>query len=458
MRIHVLAMLVVAMIVSGPAWAGQLSQPDSVRQVAFNFDDSAILADGGDLAISATADVTPAKTPLTNGYNSCGTCDPCDTCCDPCGSRCGGCGFLDRYGITAGGWLQVGATGNSENPADGYNGPLMTNDLEGKLQMNELWFYLERAIHPECGFDIGGRIDLLYGTDWRVADWYGNGLEDRMNRADSLYGISLPQMYVEAGLGRLSVKMGRMTGILGYESLLPINNFFYSHSYTYFYGEPILITGMMGKYKLSEQTDLLAGFHNGYHQFENDNGEVNFEGGVKWHSFDKRTSLAYCIDVGRNDIDALRDQYVQSIVFQRQLNCRWQYVFQTDYGFENSVTAVEDSEWYSICQYLIYKINSRWSAGMRIEWFRDDDGTRVYGLGNLPDAQGWMGQPGYAGSFTDLTAGLNWKPRHNMMLRPEIRWDWFSGPANPNGAFPYPYDDGTSKTQFTAACDFVMTF
>ena len=107
---------------------------------------------------------------------------------------------------------------------------------------------------------------------------------------------------------------------------------------------------------------------------------------------------------------------------------------------------------------MLYKIDSRWSAGMRIEWFRDDDGTRVMGLCNLPDAKGWLGAPGYAGNFTELTVGLNWKPRANMILRPELRWDWYGGPPNPNGPYPYPFDDGTSMTQFTAACDFVVTY
>jgi hypothetical protein len=43
-------------------------------------------------------------------------------------------------------------------------------------------------------------------------------------------------------------------------------------------------------------------------------------------------------------------------------------------------------------------------------------------------------------------------------VRPEVRWDWYNGAANPNGPYPYPYDDGTKLTQFTFGCDFVMTF
>lgn len=455
----VLVVFALVAIVGALASAQQLSQPDSVKQVLYNYDydydyaDDAALPNEGKLA-PPEKPAEPAK--IDSGCSlDCGTCDTCMSCaaCDP---NCGrGCNWL---GIKTSGWIQAGITGNGNDPADRFSGPQMTNDRVGEPMLNELWFSLERPINTENGFDVGGRFDLLYGTDWRVADCYGNGFEDRMNGPRNLYGLAFPLMYVEAGKGDFSAKVGRMAGILGYESVVPMMNFFYSHSYAMCYAEPILITGVMGKYALSETIDVLAGFHNGLHQFENDNGDLNFQGGVRWTSCDKRTSLAYCLDAGRNDLAALQDTYMHSIVFQRQLSCRWQYVFQSDYGYENQLNGLRDAEWYGINQYLFYQINAKWKAGMRVEWFRDDEGTRVFGVGNLPDARGWMGAPGYEGSFTELTMGLNWKPKDNIWVRPEVRWDWYDGPANPNGPNPYPYDDGTKLTQFTFGCDFVMTF
>ena len=445
--------LVLGMLLCSPVLAQQLSQPLSVKQASYAWDgDEDVQLLDNDKPAAAKTITDPVATDVANACEmpACcpEACGPCVTCCRP-----GNC-----WGFKTGGWLQVGATANGQNPSDRWNGPMLTNDRVADPEMNQLWFYLERPIDTSRGFDIGGRIDLLYGTDWRVADCYGNGLEDRMNGPDNLYGIALPQMYVEAGKGDLSFKIGRMAGILGYESVIPMLNFFYSHSYTLCYSEPILITGMMGTYKLSDRVSLMAGMTNGWHQFENDNGTYNFQGGVRWASCDGQTSLAYCLDTGRNDLQAMRDQYVHSIVLQQKLTRRLQYVFQSDYGFTNGVNGGEDADWYSINQYLIYKINCKWSAGLRIEWFRDDDGTRVFGAGNLPDARGWMGAPGYAGNFTELTMGLNWKPKSNLTVRPEIRWDWYDGPANPNPPYPYPFDDGTSKNQFTAACDFVLTF
>jgi hypothetical protein len=80
------------------------------------------------------------------------------------------------------------------------------------------------------------------------------------------------------------------------------------------------------------------------------------------------------------------------------------------------------------------------------------------GVGNLPDARGWMGAPGYAGHFTGLTVGLNWRPKPNVIFRPEIRWDGYNGLANRYGPHPLPYDAGTDDDQFTVAADLVVMF
>jgi hypothetical protein len=263
---------------------------------------------------------------------------------------------------------------------------------------------------------------------------------------------------VEVGVNKLSVKGGRMAGILGYEMIPPMGNFFYSHTYTICYTEPLLITGLMAKYALSDQWAVLAGFHEGFGRFEDNNDVLNFQGGLSWTSLDKRTSLAYALDAGRNDDAGLQDQYLHSIVLNHQVTDRWRYVLQNDLGLLNGVAGLPDSEWYSVIQYLIYTINPHWSAGARVEWFRDDDGVKIMGVGNLPNARGWLGAPGYAGSFTDLSLGLNWKPKPNVILRPEVRWDWYDGPPNDLGPYPLPFNTGTSSHQFTVASDLIVMF
>ena len=216
------------------------------------------------------------------------------------------------------------------------------------------------------------------------------------------------------------------------------------------------MTGVMTKYLLTDQWTVLAGFHRGVHRFEDNNNELNFQGGLIWTGEDKRTSLAYAMDLGRNDDEGLRDDYIHSLVLKHQLSKKTAYVIQSNVGFLNGVAGEEDAEWYSVAQYLLYTINPCWSAGLRVEWFRDDDGVRVAGLGNLPNNRGWMGAPGFAGSFSEVTVGLNWKPKPNIIIRPEARWDFYSG--TPNMAAELPFDGGQSKNQFTVAADLVVMF
>ena len=436
----------------------------------------------------ALAAITTALMAVSGGQASadCNSCDNyCDSGCDSYGSSCGGCcdgsllsdwlaadpftlpqpGLLEGMGIQLGGWLQAGYTVNGDNSADGFNGPLLTNDQHGEVQMNQLWFNLYRPIDTsDGGFDIGGRFDFFYGTDWRVAYLHGLGLEGDLNGAimngsNQLYGISLPQFYVEAGLGDLSVKVGRMTGILGYEIVPPMGNFFYSHSYALAYGEPILITGAMASYNVNSQLNVKAGIHQGIHQFDDNHGHMSFQGGVFWHSCDERLALSYAMDFGRNDfIFPIEDEYVQSIVAKVQVTSDLLYVFQNDIGHSQGAGAAPDAEWYGINQHLIYTVNDMVSAGIRYEWFRDDDGTRILGLGNL-DAQGWSpaaGAPGYAGDFNQFTMGINVKPKSNLSIRPEVRWDWYDGTNNSAGS--QPFNSGTSSEQFTFATDILLTF
>lgn len=370
-------------------------------------------------------------------------------------------GFLQSLGISAGGWIQAGITVNGKATHDKSNGPVLTNDRHGELQMNELWFYLHRPVDTsDRDFDIGGRVDFLYGTDWRAAYFHGFGAEDEgLNGSNQLYGLSIPQFYGEVALKDLSVKVGRMTGILGYEMIPPMGNFFYSHSYALCYGEPILITGAMANYKVSDQTTVLAGLHQGVHRFEDNNDSMNFQGGLMWNSPDQRFSLAYALDVGKNDfltpVFHLEDEYLHSLVFKFQATEKLLYVLQNDLGYATGAAGFSDAQWYGINQYLLLALDEHWSAGLRVEWFRDDDGTRVLGLGNL-DARGWEGLPGFSGNFSELSVGLNWKPKANILLRPELRWDWYSGSRNLGGELPF--GDGNSSSQFTFATDLVVMF
>jgi hypothetical protein len=342
--------------------------------------------------------------------------------------------------------------------------------MNAHYQLNQLWMFLHRpADNGGCGWAWGGHLDMIYGTDWRFG--INHGLEDRINGFDNQdYGLVIPQAYLEVAYNNLSVKLGHMAAILDYEVIPGPLNPFYSHSYSYGYTVPQLVTGVLADYKLSDQFSVQAGFHRGWFMFEDYDGNLDFMGGVKWNSCDKRTSIAYAVSTGRqtfepspvdNQIFNVQDQnrFVHSLVLKHQVTDRLQYIAVQNTGIENELSIngspPQDAEWYGLNQYLLYKINDCWAANLRVEWMRDDDGLRIAGPGNIPGVQAWDGF-GFAGNFYAVTAGLNWRPTANWLIRPEARWDWYDGPRNPLNEFPF--DDGQSDDQFTAAVDAIFTF
>ena len=260
----------------------------------------------------------------------------------------------------------------------------------------------------------------------------------------------------------LSVKLGHFAGILDYEAVPAVMNPFYSHSYSYGYTVPQLVTGLLGEYKLTDQLALLAGFHRGWLMFEDTNDTLDFMGGVKWNSANQRTKIAYAVSVGPQDppgdfnqIPGDQDRFVYSLVIQQRLFERLQYVAVQNLGTEqNAPTTGNTAEWYGLNQYFLYAINPCWNANLRVEWLRDDDGVRVAGPGNIPGVYAWSGH-GFAGNFYDVTAGLSWRPNGNLVIRPECRWDWYDGLAGPTGL---PFDGGHDDHQFTAGIDAIITF
>ena len=54
-----------------------------------------------------------------------------------------------------------------------WNGPITFNDRAWQGSMNQLYLINERILKDE-GISLGGRVDLLYGTDfiYTTASWF----------------------------------------------------------------------------------------------------------------------------------------------------------------------------------------------------------------------------------------------------------------------------------------------
>ena len=64
------------------------------------------------------------------------------------------------------GWIEYGIGAN--NWGTPFNGPITLGDRSWQGQLNQLYFVGEKETDGSFGWDFGGRVDLLFGTDFFI--------------------------------------------------------------------------------------------------------------------------------------------------------------------------------------------------------------------------------------------------------------------------------------------------
>jgi hypothetical protein len=147
-------------------------------------------------------------------------------CGDDCERESTCCGW------TCGGWIEQGITFNGYNPHDGFNGTVIMNDLANQWMGNQFWLYTEREIGEDnCGWDYGGRVDLVYGTDAFFMQMK-DGLEESWDQNDQ-YLFSPLRFYLDLAYNNWTLRAGRFDNPVGYEPWDATESFLYSRSYAF---------------------------------------------------------------------------------------------------------------------------------------------------------------------------------------------------------------------------------
>jgi len=407
--------------------------------------------------------------------------------------------FLKSRGINTYGWVDMGIGAN--NWGSTFNGPITFNDRNWMGQMNQLYLVNEKTLDTEDGgLDWGGRVDLLYGTDFIYTT--ARGLDATLYNqtppytpdwaSNKYYGLAMPQLYGELGYGNHAVKFGHFYTIIGYEVVPAIGNFFYTHAYTMQYGEPFTHTGILDTWTVNDQLTVYAGITNGWDNYSDPinsvgaianpgypgaNSNAAFLGGVSFKNSDQSQSLTMTCSSGNepgwfpngppNAPVAVGNRSILSTVYVNELNDKVTYVFQNDNGWQFNAGTPDTlntsqpgtAQWYGINQYLFYTFSDTLVGGLRFEWFRDNNGYRVVApLRNF--AYGGPYAAGFQGNFWEMSYGLNWKPNNNIIVRPELRYDWYS-PDKEDGNLPFGKIAGGSGDQYGqlyGGCDIIWQF
>lgn len=386
--------------------------------------------------------------------------------------------------IQVGGWIDQGVTWNGDNPQNHFNTPVLFNDRSNEYQLNQLNVFLETPVAADgTALELGGRVDFLFGTDFRFLTV--PGLEEHLNGTRKFnsedrrfYGFAMPQWYLELALPVLdgaSFKFGHFYSIFGHDRVQAPENFFYSHTYTFAYGQPFTHSGMLAEFKLDPRFSLFAGLTTGWDNLRHPSDKIGFLGGFTWSNVEGWTELRFALHVGDDltgvnlsDQPIVNNRFGYSLVLTHMLTDSLTWVMQHDLGFQedgrmlvdniNGTIDFDRAHWYGITQHLIYEMDESLAAGLRFEWFADKDLSRT-----LAPVSFDPGGPIVTGSnYFALTAGLNWKPCEHIVIRPELRWDWSDiegNPAAPGGNSNFRvFDDRSDAGQFLFSTDVIIRF
>ena len=145
--------------------------------------------------------------------------------------------------ITFGLQIEAGFTANTQKTSNNF-GQLFT-DKPNTILLNQTLFTVARAIDPkETGWDVGFKLQLLGGTDARYTHFLGEF--DRASKSRYQYDIVEANVTLHAPVlteGGIDAKVGQYSTPLGYETIDPVTNPFYSHSYIFNFGIPLKHTG-----------------------------------------------------------------------------------------------------------------------------------------------------------------------------------------------------------------------
>jgi hypothetical protein len=346
---------------------------------------------------------------------------------------------LDEHRMYVQGWVQTSFTPSTDAVS---NEPMTFNDRANEFLMQQAWVRLGQRVvtsgttTPTVGFEI----DMLAGSDYRFTLPRGLWTSQLLNStgANNLYGVDLVQQYASLYVPTLfhgvEFRLGRVySPITPLESNEGVSSPLLSRSYMFNF-DPFTHCGLAAYVTLSPTWTALAMLANGNDVYFGDpSEELRFVGNLKWTQ----------PGGGRNvlELDATmgRGKFVTAFPFPRAtggatsteplgrnnsnvVDGAWTHVFSPVltgnvcvlFGYQTNVPGIArpnnygTATWFSTTQFLTYTISPRLTAVMRTEAFDDFQGQRT----------------GFEGVYLAATAALVFKPRPDIQLRQEVRYDY----------------------------------
>lgn len=373
-------------------------------------------------------------------------------------------------GIKLSAQAEIGIAGNPAGPSDGLNFGHLFTDRANQVVMNQLLLTAQRPLDPKAtGYDFGFNLQLLYGTDARYTHFIGelNYLTNSRYQLDIINANVLahtPWLFS----GGIDLKVGQYPTPLGFETIDPSTNPFYSRSYIFNFGLPFKHTGGLAIAHVNEVVDLYLGVDSGTNTALG-NGDNNSApaalGGFNLNLMGGKLTVLALTHIGPENPTRTvpgADGYMRSF---NDLVVTWKasekLTLTTEANFVRD--AFFKANGFGAAQYASYALNDKLTLNGRAEIWRDDNGFYVAAFpGAFDFVNVEAGKPApfvkaYGpNTYGELTLGMTYKPAvpapvANLMLRPEVRWDHAFGSAG-------PYNAGKDHNAVTLAADVVIGF
>lgn len=389
--------------------------------------------------------------------------------------------------IKLSGQINAGFMLNPSSPSTGLNFGHSFTDRANAAQINQILLTAEKAIDKtSTEFQWGFKLQGMYGSDARFTQYLGvfnNALPYDRYQFD-IVEANL-QLRLPIFSGGMDIKAGMYPTPLGYETIDPSTNPFYSHSYIFQFGLPFKHTGLLTVSNVSDMVSIYAGIDTGANTTFGPLGENNSAmGGIAGFGLnlmDGKLSILALSHFGPEN--------ASRFLSPLGVNANGQWRFFNDimvtYKATEALTLVTEANWvrdnygfngravngFGVAQYASYALTDTLALNVRGEVWRDDNNYFVASFSGNSDPvrfqQGLSTRPVYAAPGTNttygsLTLGVTWKPELPttavaLALRPEVRWDHAFTNNRPFGANPLVGKRGTSDS-FTFGTDLVLSF
>jgi hypothetical protein len=370
------------------------------------------------------------------------------------------------------GFIENGFNGNTNGlPRNRENFSIYSDHLSDQWIGNQYYLVMDDPLEAIDEFNVGFRVDFLFGNDWLVTKAYG--LFDNGFPINHFPGIDLPQVYAEAHLpiltpGGIDLRAGRFYSLIGFESPPAVARPLYSMAYSLPY-TPFTFFGAIGTVHLSDRLNFVAGTIDGYDRWPNKPYKWGFLSALTWTSRDQKLNIvlggadaydqlprfppadATYVPDGippppflagrRNPFYNKAGRGYAVAVATYKWSDKLIEALQTDHvfdqmtlGFSPTPYIPKSAAYHIFAHWFLYQFTEKITGVWRTEILWDP-----YGLAT-----------GNPDTLHEMTLGLNIRPKPWLWVRPEARYDW--------SQFTHPYNDGTRNSQFTLAFDVIVLF